>query len=209
MRRPLFIYAVLMVSLSSGDAFAQMRGTALSGPTYRFPSASSGGISGGGPVGRIASAPPVSMGVSGGPRTGRGIAGPVYGPAPVRIGRAIAGPVYGPARTGIRPVDPWRPGWSPYRWPYRRWVRPHWRSHPYNYYDDWGWGWGATGLATGIAIGAAAAMPAPVYATPAGAVGSYCATPVRTCALINAAPVGTGCSCRVTGGRARGTVTGP
>ena len=36
-------------------------------------------------------------------------------------------------------------------------------------------------------------------------VGAYCATPVRTCQLINPSYIGAGCSCRVTGGRARGT----
>jgi hypothetical protein len=31
-------------------------------------------------------------------------------------------------------------------------------------------------------------------------------TAARTCALTSSAPVGTGCSCRISGGRARGTV---
>ena len=77
MRRPLVIYAALMLSVISGAASAQTRGTALSGPIYRFPSASGGGIGGGGTAGRIGIAPPASMGVGGGPRTGRVIAGPV------------------------------------------------------------------------------------------------------------------------------------
>jgi hypothetical protein len=77
----------------------------------------------------------------------------------------------------------------------------------YPYYGGWG-------LATGAVIGAAATYP--YYNTPystdqtpvASADGGYCATPVRTCALTNAAPVGIGCSCRTQGGRARGTVVG-
>jgi hypothetical protein len=70
-------------------------------------------------------------------------------------------------------------------------------------------GWGAAGLVTGSVIGAAAASTYPVYQTPiSSTVGGYCATTVRTCALTNAAPVGTGCSCRTQGGRARGTVVG-
>jgi hypothetical protein len=65
------------------------------------------------------------------------------------------------------------------------------------------------GLVTGGVIGAAAASTYPVYQTPAtSAVGGYCATAVRKCVLTSSAPVGTGCSCRVQGGRARGTVVG-
>jgi len=89
------------------------------------------------------------------------------------------------------------------------------RRYPYygGYYGNYPYrGWGAAGLATGAVIGAAATYPYygypySTYQTPvASAEGGYCATPVRTCALTNSAPVGTGCSCRVTGGRARGTV---
>lgn len=70
-------------------------------------------------------------------------------------------------------------------------------------------GWGTAGLVTGSVIGAAAASTYPVYQTPiSSTIGGYCATTVRTCALINSAPVGTGCSCRTQGGRARGTVVG-
>jgi hypothetical protein len=80
----------------------------------------------------------------------------------------------------------------------------------YPYYG--GLGWGAAGLATGAIVGAAATYPYynypySTYQTPvASADGGYCATSVRTCALTNAAPVGTGCSCRTSGGRARGSV---
>jgi hypothetical protein len=70
------------------------------------------------------------------------------------------------------------------------------------------------GLATGAVIGAAATYPYynypySTYQTPvSSAVGGYCATSVRTCALVSPATVGTGCSCRTSGGRARGTVVG-
>jgi hypothetical protein len=95
--------------------------------------------------------------------------------------------------------------------------------YPYygNRYPYYG-GWGAAGLATGAVIGAAAtypyynnypystypySTPYSTYQTPvASADGGYCATSVRTCALNDAAPVGTGCSCRTSGGRARGSV---
>jgi len=62
---------------------------------------------------------------------------------------------------------------------------------------------GATGpLMTGRSV---AVSPA---AAPAGTAGpgDYCVTPVRTCGLIEPGWLGTGCSCRVPGGRARGFV---
>ncbi|SCY82290.1 hypothetical protein SAMN02927923_02456 [Microvirga guangxiensis] len=109
--------------------------------------------------------------------------------------------------------DRWRPGWRPGRYYPNRYVRRGywgWGGYYPGYYDDWGWGWGAAGLATGLAIEAVATPAYPLYAEPAPSpIGGYCATPVRTCALTNPAPIGIGCSCRVPGGRARGTVVGP
>jgi hypothetical protein len=43
-------------------------------------------------------------------------------------------------------------------------------------------------------------------AAPAGQMGNYCATPTKTCTLSRASLIGSGCSCRVPGGRKRGTV---
>lgn len=40
-----------------------------------------------------------------------------------------------------------------------------------------------------------------------GQMGKLCATPVKICELSHASDVGNGCSCRVPGGRARGSVT--
>jgi hypothetical protein len=40
-----------------------------------------------------------------------------------------------------------------------------------------------------------------------GGIGDFCATPVKTCQLVQPSYVGGGCSCRVPGGRARGSVT--
>jgi hypothetical protein len=40
-----------------------------------------------------------------------------------------------------------------------------------------------------------------------GQIGIYCATPAKTCELYHASYVGGGCSCRVTRGRSRGTVS--
>lgn len=109
-------------------------------------------------------------------------------------------------RYGVRP-----PGYYGGRYPYYGSRYPSYGRYygGYPYYGGYGgWGLGA-GLVTGSVIGAAAASTYPIYQTPVtSAVGGYCATEVRTCALTSSAPVGTGCSCRVQGGRARGTVVG-
>lgn len=110
-------------------------------------------------------------------------------------------------RDGVRAPGSWGD-----RHPYYRGRYPYYGGYyrRYPYYGGWG-------LATGVAIGAAATYPYysypyynypyPTYQTPvASALGGYCMTPVRTCALTNSAPIGTGCSCSVPGGRARGTV---
>lgn len=158
-----------------------------------------------------------------------------YGPAAVRRGQMYRAVAFRPGRQ-FRPVRA-RPGrwerdrhwtgpawrgqrvysrrWDGRRWRTarvysQRWGRPTYWGRPVYYRRSGPWGWGLAGLATGVAIGAAAAQPAPVLATPIrSSIGGYCATPVRTCALINPAPIGTGCSCRTPGGRARGSVVGP
>jgi len=113
----------------------------------------------------------------------------------------------------------WRGGWHGaglYR-------RPYWGGGYYPYRRHWGWGggypyWGvASGLAAAATLGAVAAYPTyayptyayPVYEVETSAIGGQCSTPVRICTLIDPAPLGTGCSCRVPGGRARGIVVGP
>lgn len=91
-------------------------------------------------------------------------------------------------------------------------------------YYGGGWGWGAGALAAGAILGTAAAYPyyygtpyydepayyyyrRPYYAAPVSSgIGDYCQTPIRTCQLINPAELGASCSCRVAGGRARGSV---
>lgn len=132
-----------------------------------------------------------------------------YRPAAVRPGGQFRPVRVRPGRWQRRPAR-----WRPVRTYPRRWGRPVYYSRrwgrPVYYRRNTNWGWGVAGLATGVAIGAAAAQSAPVFATPIrSSIGGYCATPMRTCALINPAPVGTGCSCRVPGGRARGSVVGP
>lgn len=137
-------------------------------------------------------------------------------------GRGIGMRPYGlrPAFPGYRPGwgGGWRGGWHgagfyPRRpwggyYPYRR----YWGG----YYPYWG---AAAGLATAAAIGAAASYPAydyypaypvyPAYDVVPAASGGQCSTPVKICTLYAPAPLGTGCSCRVPGGRARGAVVGP
>ncbi|ANY80956.1 hypothetical protein BB934_24265 [Microvirga ossetica] len=96
------------------------------------------------------------------------------------------------------------------RYPYYGGRNPYYGGY-YGGYPYYGVG---AGLVTGSIIGAAATYPYynypySTYQTPvASAIGGYCATSVRTCALVNPAAVGTGCSCRTSGGRARGTVIG-
>lgn len=70
-------------------------------------------------------------------------------------------------------------------------------------YDDGGW-WGPVAAASMILPFAAAAAAQADYANVS--LGDYCATPVRTCELYSEAQQGTGCSCRVPGGHARGLV---
>ncbi|WP_414470801.1 hypothetical protein [Microvirga sp. M2] len=80
--------------------------------------------------------------------------------------------------------------------------------YPYygNYYGNYYGGLGA-GLVTGSVLGAAATYPYYNYPYQSSSgVGGYCATQVRTCALISPSTVGNGCSCSTPGGRARGTV---
>jgi hypothetical protein len=55
----------------------------------------------------------------------------------------------------------------------------------------------------------AAPAPAATLATgrSVGQLGYFCTTPAKTCELRHASYVGIGCSCRVPGGRAKGSVT--
>ena len=97
-----------------------------------------------------------------------------------------------------------------YGW--HRWHRPYYGyGYGYPYYNGYGYGAGLAGLATApLALGAAVTEPLmtgrSVAVSAAAGSGNYCATPVRTCLLYEPGWLGTGCSCKVYGGRARGFV---
>ncbi|HUI22677.1 MAG TPA: hypothetical protein VLZ74_16785 [Methylocella sp.] len=63
----------------------------------------------------------------------------------------------------------------------------------------------ASDVTAPLMTGRSVAVSAPVAPGVAGP-GNYCGTPVRTCLLREPGWLGTGCSCRVYGGRARGFV---
>lgn len=115
---------------------------------------------------------------------------------------------------GARPAFPayrqsWRGGWQGGGWGWRHagYYRGY-RGYPY-----WGSGLAAATLGAIAAYPYDPAYPAypvyPAYEAMPAAAGGMCSTPVKTCALYEPAPLGIGCSCRVSGGRARGTVVGP
>ena len=80
----------------------------------------------------------------------------------------------------------------------------------------WGWnsGWNSPYYGYNYPYGYSTAMAesatAPLVtgrSVATGSMGNYCTTPAKTCLLTNASWVGNGCSCRVPGGHARGSVT--
>jgi hypothetical protein len=69
-----------------------------------------------------------------------------------------------------------------------------------------GYGYPAYGYGGGYGYGAYGSSAPLMTAPSVAADGMYCATPVKTCLLYEPGWLGTGCSCRVPGGHARGTV---
>jgi hypothetical protein len=158
-----------------------------------------------------------------GPGGARAIGGPSGGGRALSRGGLGGGyrPSLGGAGYGYRGGS-YRAGGG--NWGYRpnRWYGGGYYGRR-GYYGG-GWGLGAGALAAGAILGSAAAYPyyygtpyydepgyyyyrRPYYAAPVSSgVGDYCRTPVRTCQLINPAELGASCSCRVAGGRARGSV---
>ena len=96
-------------------------------------------------------------------------------------------------------------GWH-YGWHYGSFPHRYGYDYVYPYGYGYGYGAGLAGLATApLALGAAVTEPL-MTGRSVAASGNYCATPVKTCLLHEPGWVGTGCSCKVYGGRARGTV---
>ena len=93
-------------------------------------------------------------------------------------------------------------------------------GYPYGYSYPYGYGYPYAGYYGGYDPGYAYApgfyTTQPQIATTAplvtgrsvatGGVGDFCTTPVKTCLLYHSAYLGDGCSCRVAGGHARGSV---
>ncbi len=96
------------------------------------------------------------------------------------------------------------------------WYGHRYYSYGYGYPGYYHWGYAGATPVVGVTSvpasgdyyhwGYAGAMPA-VGVVTEPASGDYCATPVRTCLLYEPGVLATGCSCKVPGGRARGTVT--
>jgi hypothetical protein len=134
-------------------------------------------------------------------------------------GPRFGGPVIRPGFGG------WRGGYAGRPWGGRWAGRPGWGyGYGYRRYGGGWWGGAYPGVVLGgLALGGLAASTwgdpfwnggygyydgPPVY-TPvpvAGPIGGQCQTPVRLCTLVRPSYVGIGCSCRVPGGRARGSV---
>ncbi len=101
----------------------------------------------------------------------------------------------------------WRHGWRHYGWRHHGWRHYGWRRglaspyYAYGYPYTYGYGAGLAGLATApLMTGRSVAV------SPTADSGNYCATPVKTCLLYEPGWLGTGCSCKVYGGYARGIV---
>ncbi len=168
------------------------------------------GAQGGGfapPAARVAPAAPPAMGGA----QGFGPRGPaVVAPAPMQP-RLGGGAVTGARPPWVAPVAPApQPGWGgprPPRPPVAQpgFPRPHpghaWRPRPRPHY----WGPAFGGALVAPYVYGQTPYVYDDYVEDVG-YGEYCATRVKTCELYDPAPLGSGCSCRVRGGRARGVV---
>ncbi len=102
-----------------------------------------------------------------------------------------------------RHMSGWRHGWRNYGWRSGSRYGWNWGWYPYrNYGFGYGYGYPYYG-----AYGLAGAATAPLVTDQSVvADGNYCATSVKTCLLYEPGWLGTGCSCKVPDGRARGMV---
>jgi len=99
----------------------------------------------------------------------------------------------------------WHRGWH-YGWYRGIYGRTYGYNYGYGYPYGYGVGTGLAALATApLAVAAAATAPL-MTGRSVAASGNYCATPVKTCLLYEPGWVGTGCSCKVYDGQARGIV---
>jgi hypothetical protein len=85
-------------------------------------------------------------------------------------------------------------------------------NYPYGYGYNYPYGSGLAAAAATAPLAVAAATAEPLMTGRSVAIGNvqmgnYCTTPAKTCLLYNESWVGNGCSCRIPGGRARGSVT--
>jgi hypothetical protein len=103
-------------------------------------------------------------------------------------------------------------GWD-YGYPYDYGYGYGYPGYAYgNGYPGYGVGYGYPGYAYSqgyYTTGPQVATTAPLVTgrSVAEGVGDFCTTPVKKCELYHPSNVGAGCSCRVSGGRASGSVT--
>ena len=74
-------------------------------------------------------------------------------------------------------------------------------------YPDYAYDYGYPGYDYSASPAYAAAPLVTGRSVATGQMGNYCTTPVKTCELYHASYAGNSCSCQVSGGRARGSVT--
>ena len=92
----------------------------------------------------------------------------------------------------------------PYDTAYNQGSYDYYGSPNYNYSYNYGYPNGYTGYSSNYSGATAPMVTGRSVAT--SQPGNYCSTPAKTCELYHTSFVGNGCSCRVPGGRARGTV---
>lgn len=97
----------------------------------------------------------------------------------------------------------WIPGWGWNRWSGGWPADAGWGPGPGVMSPRWGYS-APYGYPYGIEAGPAPSLTA---GRSAAQIGRYCVTPAKTCRLGHASWVGSGCSCRLAGGRERGSVT--
>jgi hypothetical protein len=121
-------------------------------------------------------------------------------------GHAEELPAYDWGGVGGWRANKWWPGYAGMGWAFG-WNYPWW-GYPYyvlGYDSPYGYGYpnGYSSPPANVAV-------EPVVAARSvadGPLGNTCTTPVKACELRHASQIGNGCSCRVPGGRARGSVT--